>query len=132
MKSFETVLKGAKQALTELHELEQGECGLLVWGKLRSTTSALESVLLEGETLQAQELLEGQREDAQTCLDSYADLGEHLIEAIRLLGLNAMGIDTDATRREALDELAMGLECLKTGGKIAAQQLATGEQGAAQ
>jgi hypothetical protein len=47
--------------------------------------------------------------------ESFLGVFEHLTEAIRKLGLHAMGVDEDAVRHEALDQLAMGLQCLKTG-----------------
>lgn len=47
--------------------------------------------------------------------ESFLGVFEHLTEAIRKLGLHAMGIDEEAVRREAMDQLAMALQCLSTG-----------------
>src|SRR5690606_24104998 len=47
--------------------------------------------------------------------ESLSGCQEHILAAIELLGLSAMGIDADCTRREAMDQLAMALSNLKTG-----------------
>lgn len=52
--------------------------------------------------------------------DSFEAVHDHLLTAIKLLGVDAMGVDNSQTiRREALEELAMALECLVSGTEIA-------------
>src|SRR5690606_66440 len=63
--------------------------------------------------------------------DSLHAVEDHIIEAIRKLGVNCMGIDPEATRREALDELAMALESLKTGEElVTSEAVAAAKKGA--